>query len=178
MYFFDEESIDNIQENNEEYNYKGYFIENNDQEEKQYYENGAHFPYKYLYQKLELLLKERESQKIELENKLKEKESRDDHSATSGESKKNENNLRDIINFTRQKGKSRNKNKFDIGLTFVPKVQSNNKNKDLMKSTSGRKYQFGKSNKCKSQDIKYNKKKNNSIINKDYIRGKKAKNKI
>ena len=89
-YFFDEDSSnnddDNTDGNNDIYNYKGYFVENED-EEKKFYEFGAHFPYMYLYQQLEILAQQREEEQKQLENKLKIKESREDP-ATNEESNK------------------------------------------------------------------------------------------
>ena len=69
-----EESEDNIDVKNENFNYKGYFLENEEEEGKKFYEFGAHFPYNFLYKKLEIIAKEREEKQRELENKLKEKE--------------------------------------------------------------------------------------------------------
>ena len=61
------------------HNYKGYFLENEEEDEKKFYQFGAYFPYIYLYQRLEIIAQERKEQQKELENKLieKEKESRD-----------------------------------------------------------------------------------------------------
>ncbi len=70
----EDESNDDIEVKNDIYNYKGYFVENEEEEEKKFFEFGAHFPYKYLCQKLEIIAKEREEEQKELENKLKEKE--------------------------------------------------------------------------------------------------------
>ena len=59
-----DESRDEIDINNEDIlNYKGYFLENEEEEEEEeikYFEFGAHFPYKFLYQKLEIIKAERE----------------------------------------------------------------------------------------------------------------------
>ena len=42
----DEESNENIDVKEDIYNYKGYFVENEQEEaEKKFYEYGAHFPY-------------------------------------------------------------------------------------------------------------------------------------
>ena len=146
-YFFDEEEEynENIDVKDDIYNYKGYFIENEEEEEKQFYEFGAHFPYMYLYQRLEIIAQERKEQQKELENKLieKEKESRDDP-ATNEESKPSE-NLKDILSTFQQKGKSRNRGDVGIGLTYMPQMNKNNNNlniienvgMNLIKSTNG-----------------------------------------
>ena len=128
-YFFDEdESNDNIEVKDDVYNYKGYFIENEEEEEKKFYEFGAHFPYMYLYQRLEIIAQEREEKQKELENKLKEKEkeSRDDP-ATNEESKPNE-NLKELLSTFQQKGKSRNRGDVGIGLTYMPQMNKKKNN--------------------------------------------------
>ncbi len=62
---------------NDIYNYKGYFVENEEEEEEQkYYEFGAHFPYKYLYQKLEILAHEQHERENQ-EKREREKEKKD-----------------------------------------------------------------------------------------------------
>ena len=147
-YFFDEddESNENIEVKDDMYNYKGYFVENEEEDEKKFYEFGAHFPYMYLYQRLEIIAQERNEQQKELENKLmeKEKESRDDP-ATNEESKNND-NLKDLLNIFQQKGKSRNRGDVGIGLTYMPKMNKKesehmdiieNAAMNLIKSTNG-----------------------------------------
>ena len=148
-YFFDEEeSNDDIEVKDDIYNYKGYFVENEEEEEKKFYEFGAHFPYKYLYNRLEIIAQERAEMQKDLENKLieKEKESRDDP-ATNEESKPNE-NLKDLLSTFHQKGKSRNRGDVGIGLTYMPKMNKKNNNHlneignveiNLIKSTAGQK---------------------------------------
>ena len=58
------ESDDEIDVNNDNIlNYKGYFLENEEEEEEEvqiYFEYGAHFPYNFLYQKLEILKEKKE----------------------------------------------------------------------------------------------------------------------
>ena len=170
-YFFDEEeSNDNIEVKDDIYNYKGYFVENEEEEEKKFYEFGAHFPYMYLYQKLEILAQEREQQQKDLEKKLieNEKESRDDP-ATNEESKVNE-NLKDILSTFQQKGKSRNRGDVGMGLTYMPQMNKKNSNQinienigiNLIKSTAGQQ------NKNENKDlinINANKSKKGAIIN-------------
>ena len=70
----DEESNEDIQFKDGIYNYRGYFVENEEEEEKKFYEYGAHFPYKYLYSRLEIIAEERKKEQKTLENKLKEKQ--------------------------------------------------------------------------------------------------------
>ena len=147
-YFFDEddEPNENIEVKDDMYNYKGYFVENEEEDEKKFYEFGAHFPYMYLYQRLEIIAQERKEQQKELENKLmeKEKESRDDP-ATNEETKNND-NLKDLLNIFQQKGKSRNRGDVGIGLTYMPKMNKKesehmdiieNAAINLIKSTNG-----------------------------------------
>ena len=147
-YFFDEEDEpnENIEAKDDMYNYKGYFVENGEEDEKKFYEFGAHFPYMYLYQRLEIIAQERKEEQKELENKLmeKEKESRDDP-ATNEESKNND-NLKDLLNNFQQKGKSRNRGDVGIGLTYMPKMNKKdsehmdiieNAGIKLIKSTNG-----------------------------------------
>ena len=91
-YFFDEEeeSNENIEVKDDIYNYKGYFVENEEEEEeKKFYEFGAHFPYMYLYQQLEILAQEREQQQKELEKKLMQKERESALDPATNEKKKN-----------------------------------------------------------------------------------------
>ena len=171
-YFFDEESSnnddDNTEGNNDIYNYKGYFVENED-EEKKFYEFGAHFSYISLYKKLEILAQQREKEQKELESKLKIKESREDP-ATNEESNTND-NLKDILSIFQQKGKSRNRGDISIGLTYMPQNKKNinnlNSNEvpglNIIKSTS-RQNPFENMNKNKLNKMN-NKNKSNNIIN-------------
>lgn len=57
---YSEEDID--LNNKDMLNYRGYFNENdnNEEEEPKYFEHGAHFPYYFLYQKLEILKQQQE----------------------------------------------------------------------------------------------------------------------
>ena len=150
----EEESNDDFEERDDIYNYKGYFVENEEEEEKKFYEFGAHFPYKQLCQKLEIIAKEREEKQKELENKLKEKELR--NCENINEESKTNNNLQNLLKDFQQRGKSRNRADIDNGLTYMP--QMNNKNKfdlnyvenveiNLVKSTTGQ-------NQNKSKNIK------------------------
>ena len=70
----DESKEDDIEFKDDLLNYRGYFVENGDEEEKKFYEYGAHFPYMYLYQRLEIIAQERKANKKELGKKLEKKE--------------------------------------------------------------------------------------------------------
>ena len=82
--------------------YKGYFKENedNDEDEPKYYEHGAHFPYLYLYQRLEMIYKEREEKQ------------------ETGYKKSTENNEEEKINnnnnYNKEKNRSRNRNNLNF----------------------------------------------------------------
>ena len=126
-----DESYDEIDINNDDIlNYKGYFIENEDEEEEEqkYFEYGAHFPYKFLYQKLEILKEEREEEKKQLKNENKEKKKEKENIKDN-----NNNAFQNIFNcFKGNKGKSRNRdnnNEKKNGLTFIPKNDKNEKEK-------------------------------------------------
>ena len=156
-YTEEEDSDENIDVKNDIFNYKGYFIENEEEEEKKFYEFGAHFPYKYLYQKLEIIAKEREEKQKELENKLKEKDSKE-YQSTNENSKKNE-SLKGLLNAFQKKGKSRNRENIGIGLTYMPKMNKKNVNNlnfidnveiNLVKSTNGQNKKKSKDNKIKN----------------------------
>lgn len=111
--FFDEEDADSSSEVGVDENageYKGYFVEN-EEEEKKFYEFGAHFPYKYLYQKLEILAKERKNEKRSLEKKLINKDKLNSNDSL---------NLNSLLGNVNKKVKSRNKGDGIIGLTYKP----------------------------------------------------------
>ena len=44
-YLDEDESNEDLQFRDDILNYRGYFIENEEEEEKKFYEYGAHFPY-------------------------------------------------------------------------------------------------------------------------------------
>ena len=164
-YLDEDESKEEIEFQDDILNYRGYFIENEEEEEKKFYEYGAHFPYMFLYQRLEIIQQEREKNQKELEKKLKEKEnnnkqSRDDP-ATNEESKPNE-NLKDLLNIFQQKGKSRNRGDVDIGLTYMPQMKKDKEEQlnplehfaaGLIKSTAGKKDEGKTKNKKLSNGI-------------------------
>ena len=174
----DESKEDDIEFKDDLLNYRGYFVENGDEEEKKFYEYGAHFPYMYLYQRLEILAHERKSNKKALEAKLEKREKENnkkesiDAAVTNEESKPND-NLKDLLSIFKQKGKSRNRGDVDIGLTYMPKMnrkkeeQSNaieNIAAGLIKSSAGQKEESKNNN----RNIK-NMKKNNLTRNEDLI---------
>ena len=187
-YFFDEdeESNENIEVKDDGYNYKGYFVENEEEEEKKFYEFGAHFPYMYLYKRLEIIAQEREEEQKELEKKLleKEKESRDDP-ATNEESKPNE-NLKDLLSIFQQKGKSRNRGDVGIGLTYMPQMNKKKNNKlndiesvaiNLIKSTDDQNQNENKDKKNININSKNSALNNNSNTKNNNCANKKEKNK-
>ena len=177
-YLDEDESNEDLQFRDDILNYRGYFIENEEEEEKKFYEYGAHFPYMFLYQRIEIIQQERQKNQKELEKKLKQKEadnnkeSRDDP-ATNEESKPNE-NLKDLLSIFQQKGKSRNRGDVDIGLTYMPQM---NKNREehinaienvavgLIKSTAGQKEEGRNKNKIIKNIKKNNMAKKNNELN-------------
>ena len=113
----------------DDYNYKGYFIENAEADEEPHlYEFGAHFSYKELYKILEALrkkqLKMQKGQKIENILQInKKKESTRKKNNTKNKYFEKENNLNNIMNIFKTKGRSRNilKEEEKDELTFIPK---------------------------------------------------------
>ena len=144
----DEESNENIDVKDDIYNYKGYFVENEqDEEEKKFYEYGAHFPYEKLYQRLELISKERKQKQKELEEKLKQKEKEKEikNEPPPNQDIKNNDKIKNLLSVYQQKGKSRNRSDVEKGLTYMPHLnkkiinnlnENENKGNNLLKSTS------------------------------------------
>ena len=127
--FFDEEEeneSNDIDVKNDIFNYKGYFVENatEEDEEQKFFEFGAHFPYKYLYQRLEIIAQERKMQRLEIEKKLMEKEknkSSDEKIQLS--IKSNE------VFSSMPKKKSRNRDcETGARFTYAPQINKNNLN--------------------------------------------------
>jgi len=123
--------------NNDIFNYKGYFVENEDEEdEPKIYEFGAHFSYKELYKSLqELRNKQIKSQKL---NKIENNKLINNKKITNRERNNTKNNnkrkdLNSIMKIFKSKGKSRNigivetKNDNVNEKTFEPKINSKNK---------------------------------------------------
>ena len=113
--------------------YKGYFIENDEaEEEPKYYEFGAHFQYKELYNVLFVLrqkqLKMEKGKKIEkIFQSNKKKVINRERNNTRNKDNEKENNYNQIINIFKFKGKTRNiDNEEQDDLTFIPKNNFNN----------------------------------------------------
>ena len=138
-----EKEINNININKDDIlNYKGYFVENGRDEEKKFYEYGAHFSYKELYMSLmKLKLIKEKSEKIV---KLKPKKKLNIEKINEKD-KKIEQNINNIIKEFKLKTRSRNiaqqetknylnKNLILNQLTYIPfnsdqnKTQINQKN--------------------------------------------------
>ena len=187
------DSDEDIDVKNDIYNYKGYFIENEEEEEKKFYEFGAHFPYKYLYHRLEIIAKEREEKQKELEQILKEKEIKETQNNENIKAK--DNNLKGLLDIFEQKGKSRNRYNIGNGLTYMPQMNKKNQNNfniidnveiNLVKSTSGKNQNKNKNNKISKSNknssnnnysTKYKDNKNLNINKKsDKKKGKKYQN--
>ena len=123
--------------NNDIFNYKGYFVENEDEEdEPKYFEFGAHFSYKELYKSLqELRNKQIKSQKLnQIENNKhinNKKISNRERNNTKNNNKRKD--INSIMKIFKSKGKSRNigaveaKNDNKNEMTFEPKINSKNK---------------------------------------------------
>ena len=157
----DEESNENIDVKDDIYNYKGYFVENEqDEEEKKFYEFGAHFPYEKLCQRLEIISRERKQKQKELEEKLKQKEKEKEikNKPPPNQDMKNNDNIKNLLSIYQQKGKSRNRTNVEKGLTYMPHLnkkiinnlsENENKENNLLKSTSS---QINKEIKNKDKD--------------------------
>ena len=159
------ESGEEIDVNNDNiFNYKGYFLENEEEEEEEeqkYFEYGAHFPYKFLYQKLEILKEEREEEEKKLKKEKIEKEENKD------------NTFQNIFNcFNGSKGKSRNRNnnnneKKNV-FTFVPQndKKENEKNNNIIEESKVKEHNASSNivnNKHKERTLENNKIKNENV---------------
>ncbi len=159
------ESGEEIDVNNDNiFNYKGYFLENEEEEEEEeqkYFEYGAHFPYKYLYQKLEILKEEREEEEKKLKKEKIEKEENKD------------NTFQNIFNcFNGSKGKSRNRNNNNNekknGFTFIPQndKKENEKNNNIIEESKVKEHNASSNivnNKHKERTFENNKIKNENV---------------
>ncbi len=159
------ESGEEIDVNNDNiFNYKGYFLENEEEEEEEeqkYFEYGAHFPYKYLYQKLEILKEEREEEEKKLKKEKIEKE------------ENKENTFQNIFNcFNGSKGKSRNRNNNNNekknGFTFIPQndKKENEKNNNIIEESKVKEHNASSNivnNKHKERTFENNKIKNENV---------------
>ena len=199
------ESNPDIDVKNDIFNYKGYFVENEEDEEKKFYEFGAHFPYIYLCKRLEMIAEERKVEQMELEKKLKEKEAKEakkeKESKEVKEEKKSQNtnenfklkdNIKGIINIFESKGKSRNRIDVVNGLTYMPQMNRNKNNFNyidnveinLLKSTSGKNQSKANNNNINIKSKTNNKNSSNSNFsskfrdNKSAFKKKNSENKI
>ena len=159
------ESGEEIDVNNDNiFNYKGYFLENEEEEEEEeqkYFEYGAHFPYKFLYQKLEILKEEREEEEKKLKKEKIEKE------------ENKENTFQNIFNcFNGSKGKSRNRNNNNNekknGFTFIPQndKKENEKNNNIIEESKVKEHNASSNivnNKHKERTFESNKIKNENV---------------
>ena len=159
------ESGEEIDVNNDNiFNYKGYFLENEEEEEEEeqkYFEYGAHFPYKFLYQKLEILKEEREEEEKKLKKEKIEKEENKD------------NTFQNIFNcFNGSKGKSRNRNNNNNekknGFTFIPQndKKENEKNNNIIEESKVKEHNASSNivnNKHKERTFESNKIKNENV---------------
>ena len=140
---------ENNNNQNEMINYKGYFVENGRDEEKKFFEYGAHFSYKELYVTLmKLKTKNEKSEKSEKVAKIIPKK-KFNLERNNQKDKKIEENINNIIKEFKMKTRSRNiaqqGNKVSLNpnynqLTFIPlnsnqnKMNINNINKSINKN--------------------------------------------
>jgi hypothetical protein len=90
-------------------NYKGYFVENEEEEEQKFFEYGAHFPYKLLYYQLEYLKIERE----EMEKEEKEEEKINENNSNNNNNESIFQKLSNSFKLNTQE-KSRNRNHSEV----------------------------------------------------------------
>jgi len=120
---YQNDSNDEIDVENDIFNYKGYFLENDIDEDEgpKYFEYGAHFPYLFLYQKLEILSEEQKEEEKELNNK--------NNKSIQTENEKNGKELNeetDIFSyFSNNTKKSRNRNNNNDNFTNQPFFNNN-----------------------------------------------------
>jgi len=123
---------DEIGINNDIYNYKGYFVENADQDdEPKYFEFGAHFRYKDLYNALKIIKKEQVYKKMKSENEEKiaqitmKKIENKERNNTRNKNMNLDNNIQNILKGFKSRIRSRNigadqQNENQNELTFIP----------------------------------------------------------
>ena len=184
--YLDDSDNEEVTYKNDMLNYKGYFVENGEEdEEPKIFEFGAHFPYKELYKALEELRKKQMVKELEKEkgneaetNQIRQKYNKkiDNRERNNTKNKNIKNNNLDILKGLNQKIRSRNFGVSDQNennnlneLTFVPVNYNincllNKKDKNQIKSISINKSNYLKlfSNK-KTKNIL---KKNNELIGK------------
>jgi len=125
--------------NNDIFNYKGYFVENEGEDnEPKFFEFGAHFSYKELFKSLQELrnkqIKAQKLNQIESNKHINNKKisNRERNNTKNNNNKRKDINLNIIMKIFKSKGKSRNiwavetKNDNINEMTFVPKINSKN----------------------------------------------------
>ena len=133
----DDSNNDEIDVNeNEINNYKGFFNENPEEDyEPKYFEFGAHFPYRALYNALidlkEKQIKEEKGKQIEKIIQINKKKIANKERNNTKVKNKENNNLNNIVNVFKFKERSRNvgidiQSKNQNDLTFVPKMSFKN----------------------------------------------------
>ena len=160
--------------NNDIYNYKGYFVENADQDdEPKYFEFGAHFRYKDLYNALKIIKKEQAYQKIKSENEEKltqittKKIENKERNNTRNKNMNLDNNIQNILKGFKTRIRSRNigaeqQNENQNELTFIP--LNHNKNNFSVKKDAKNSNSIIYVNKTNYTNIK-NKNKNRKSLN-------------
>ena len=130
-----------IDVNNDILNYKGYFVENaNEDNEPKYFEFGAHFRYKDLYNALKIIkqkrlrqIMEKKEEKTISQPKAKKIENRERNNTKNNNKNKNatlENNIQNILKGFKSRIRSRNigveqQNDIQNELTFVIRNKNN-----------------------------------------------------
>ena len=152
-----DENDNEIDINNDIYNYKGYFLENkiNEEEGPKYYEYGAHFPYLVLYQKLEILAEKEKEEKNKNNNLLDNKELNEETDI--------------FAYFSHNTKKSRNKNNNNDNFTKQPFLNYNFNNNDINEKNEIKEY-------C--QKIRTYVESNKKINEDNFLSEKNKKNKI
>ena len=181
----DNEEID---ANNDIFNYKGYFVENaNENDEPKYFEYGAHFRYKDLYnalkiikqKKLRQIMEQKEEKKLS-QPKEKKLENRERNNTKNNNKNKNltlENNIQTILKGFKSRIRSRNigvdeQNDNQNELTFVIR---NKNNFSVKKDEKNNNYLYGnKTNftKVNNNNIKKSVNKNYNNSNNNYLNKK------
>ena len=168
--------------NKDIFNYKGYFIENQDEDEPKYFEYGAHFSYRDLYNILQILkdkqMKQQKGRQIEKIIQLNKRKIANKERNNTKKNQKENNNLNSIMNIFNSKSRSRNigiidnQNEIQNELTFIPKVSFKNnlsikkEERSRNKSTKSHKNYLNQPNYMKIQNkLNYNNNNNNNNNN-------------
>lgn len=161
----DNSNKEEIDVNNDILNYKGYFVENADEDdEPKYFEFGAHFRYKDLYNALKIIkqkklrqIMEKKEEKIMSQPKTKKIENKERNNTKNNNKNKNltlENNIQNILKGFKSRIRSRNigveqQNDNQNELTFVIRNKNNfsvKKDEKNINSLYGNKTNFTKVN--------------------------------